>query len=259
MSGATLAIFSNHHSLQKGWLSGRVLQILLAIAGGIGFGGVLPVHLERAIAAEPKPEPAPTVDIFPDPQLLDLKLLTPGNIPADAVTATTISATGLTIPSLWWARDQYAARKKYGSRLIENWIAYPVQSDRPNQVDFVVNRQLWNQLDYLQRYSFLHEFGAVVGSYGYNLRVFDNQANFLAAYTCNFSAAPRFNPAQTTPPLPAGAASGNATAPLFSSYVQPSAAHTCYSFLDFGGKASLRGYPSQSGEGSSKGFDTAQP
>jgi hypothetical protein len=100
----------------------------------------------------------------------------------DVVTANTISETGLTIPSLWWAKEQF---DPFSGKLLSNWIAYPKES----RVDLVVNRQLWTLLDYMQRYSFVNQFGSVAREYNYNIRVFNPQQTLLAAYTCNFGTA----------------------------------------------------------------------
>ncbi|MGA7937554.1 MAG: hypothetical protein WCA35_28650 [Kovacikia sp.] len=244
--------------MQAGSRSGGLIQvcctITLLVSCASGFSG----WENRGIAAEPNPASFPKETFSPDPELLDLDQLKPGNTPASAVTSTTISATRLTVPSLWWLRDQFAAERKYGSRLIENWIAYPNQVGRVGQVNFVVNRQLWNQLDYLQRYSFLHEFGMAAKSYGYNLRVFDNQANFLAAYTCNFDPS-QMNQASGRPLTLPGKAPGNLSTPQFSSYIQSPEAIACYSFLDFGGKSSLGGRATQTGGGTSTNPGIAGP
>lgn len=102
---------------------------------------------------------------------------------ANAITKDTICPTGLTIPSLWWADEQF------GDKLLENWLAYPDEQ----RVDLVVNRQIWGLMDYYQRYAFVHRMVTVVrengetGENGYNLRVFNRQEPelCLAAYTCD--------------------------------------------------------------------------
>lgn len=99
------------------------------------------------------------------------------------ITADTISQTGITTPSLWWAEEQY---DPFEGKLIDNWIAYPNE----RRIDLVVNRQLWTLLDYLKRYSFVNQLGTVARGYQYNLRVFNQQKQCLAIYTCNFSTAP---------------------------------------------------------------------
>jgi hypothetical protein len=102
----------------------------------------------------------------------------------DVVTADTICQSHPTIPSLWWAKEQF------GGQLLDNWVAYPSESQRERRVDLVVNQQAWSLLDYLEHYEFVHHFGAVARDYRYNLRVFNRQGTQLAAYTCDFSTAP---------------------------------------------------------------------
>jgi len=110
---------------------------------------------------------------------LELNLLEEDALPSQrgVITADTISPNGLTIPSLWWAKEQFAGK------LLNNWLAYPQE----RRVDLVVNRQLWTILDYIDRYSFVNEFGTVARDYGYNVRVFNVQKRLLAAYTCDYS------------------------------------------------------------------------
>ena len=92
----------------------------------------------------------------------------------------TISETGLTIPSLWWAKEQF---DPFGGKLIKNWLAY--QQER--RIDVLVNRQLWSLLDYIKRYRFVNQMGTVAREYGYNLRIFNQQKKCLATYTCDFT------------------------------------------------------------------------
>lgn len=102
---------------------------------------------------------------------------------SDIVTASTISQDRLTIPSLWWAQEQY---KQVGGNLLNNWLAYPSQ----RRIDLVVNRQFWTSLDYVDRYEFVNRFGLVARDYNYNVRVFNLQGAFLAAYTCDGTSNP---------------------------------------------------------------------
>jgi hypothetical protein len=113
-----------------------------------------------------------------------------------------ISATGLAVPSLWWTRDQFAARVSFGHKLIQRWLACRLPS--PNlpaqdcqspvnfagRVDMVVNAQLWSLLDYLERYEFVNQFGMAASACGYNLYIFSNevlrQPTLLADYVCQF-------------------------------------------------------------------------
>ncbi len=117
---------------------------------------------------------------------LELSLLEPGVAPnPNVITASTISQQNLTIPSLWWANQQF------GGQLLENWLAYPADSTTAARIDLVVNRQNWSLSDYLERYEFVYHFGTVASDYGYNVRVFNYQRELLATYTCNFATSPR--------------------------------------------------------------------
>ncbi len=115
---------------------------------------------------------------------LELSLLAPNAPKQGVVTANTISQKQLTIPSLWWAREQF------GGKLLDNWLAYPSQGNSPPRVDLIVNRQIWSLLDYVERYEFVNSLGSVARDYGYNVRVFNYQQELLATYTCNFNIKP---------------------------------------------------------------------
>lgn len=116
---------------------------------------------------------------------LDTELLKPDSPHngRDIVTANTISPTGLSVPSLWWAKEQF---NEVGGKLINNWIAY--QDEK--RIDIVVNRQPWTLLDYLGKYRFINKFGAVARDYKYNVRIFNQQGELLATYTCNYIQSP---------------------------------------------------------------------
>lgn len=104
-------------------------------------------------------------------------------LPPGVITANTISQTGLTIPSLWWAAQQH---DPYGGRFIINWAAYPDQ----RRVDLVVNRQLWAIEDYIGHYSFVSKMGLAAREYGYNMRIFNENENCLGTYTCDYATTP---------------------------------------------------------------------
>lgn len=119
----------------------------------------------------------------------DLKAVLAGKAIPGVVTSKTPSPTLLSIPSLWWISEQLTALEVFGEKFIQEWIAYPSVSDKPGQVDLLVNRQLWGGLDYLQRYEFVNRFSAIARSYGYSTRVYDNpERNPVALYNCDFSA-----------------------------------------------------------------------
>ena len=104
----------------------------------------------------------------------------PRNRCRNIITENTISQTGVTNPSLWWASE------RFGGQLLDTWLV--CQDER--RVTIIVNRQVWTLLDYLERYEFVNHFGAVSRDYGYNLRVLNQQRGVLATYTCNFSVSP---------------------------------------------------------------------
>jgi hypothetical protein len=116
---------------------------------------------------------------------LDTELLKPDSPHngRDIVTANTISQTRLSVPSLWWAKEQF---NELDGKLINNWIAY--QDEK--RIDIVVNRQPWTLLDYLERYRFINKFGAVARDHNYNVRIFNQQGELLATYTCNYTQSP---------------------------------------------------------------------
>ncbi len=149
----------------------------IAIAVAVGFVQAPADSVEEPTLAEiiaklcPAPKPATA--------LLDLKPIElNAALVEGTITADTISQGGLTVPSLWWADEQF------GGKLLDNWVAYAGTAETPARVDLIVNRQLWSLLTYLERYRFVNEFGTVARDYGYDVRVFNRQGVFLAAYTC---------------------------------------------------------------------------
>lgn len=152
---------------------------------GLGWPG-------RSWAVEPQVTLPNASNPLPSNPPLDVKALQPGQTPPGVVTSTTISPTHLTIPSLWWAQEQIVANteklnEQFGRELIINWLAYPIEQGAAGRVDLIVDRQFWSALDYLQRYEFLNRFSTTARGYGYNIRVFDNQATIVGAFTCDFS------------------------------------------------------------------------
>jgi hypothetical protein len=127
--------------------------------------------------AQPKADPT-----LPEICEVDLNLLkfNSENIPANIVTADTASAAMMTLPSLWWARDQTR------SRVVSNWIADRTQK----QIYLLINAQYWNILDYIDRYALIDKFGRVSRDYGYNLRLCTERKIVLAEYQCDGIASP---------------------------------------------------------------------
>ncbi|NDJ18632.1 hypothetical protein [Myxacorys almedinensis] len=150
----------------------------------------------RAIAAErpttvskvSKSAASPSA-LAPSPEPFDLAYIEAGICAASVkgITESSISESGLAVPSFWWVRDEIAAQAQFGKRLIDGWLACPGQNGRANRVDFLVNQQVWSLLDYLERYQFVHRLGTVAGDYHHNVRIFNRQGALLAGYTCGFS------------------------------------------------------------------------
>ncbi|MEM9925511.1 MAG: hypothetical protein AAF915_17465 [Cyanobacteria bacterium P01_D01_bin.50] len=146
----------------------RRFSLLFSIA--ISTVVVLPAQLTRA---QDSRIPLPSQDP------LELNLLT--NPKDDVITANTVLQEQITVPSLWWAQEQSE------NKLLDNWIAYPASNAQAGRVDLIVNEQIWNVLDYLERYSFVNRLGNVARGYGYNIRVFSYEKEPLATYTCNLN------------------------------------------------------------------------
>lgn len=173
-------------------LSVQSVQSLLLLLGiSLSAISLLPSQPSSAQSSSvPQPSTAP----------LELSLLQPSTASNDGditpytiscdqksvITPYTICQEQLTVPSLWWANEQFT-----GKPLDNSWLAYPGNSTTDGRVDLVVNRQNWSLLDYLDQYKFVNHFGTVARDFGYNLRIFNYQKELLATYTCNFSITPR--------------------------------------------------------------------
>lgn len=80
--------------------------------------------------------------------------------------------------TIWWAADQF---DPFEGNLIQNWLTYP----QKQQINLVVDWQLWTALEYFERYRFVNQFGTVVRKYGYNLNVLSQKEQCLASYKYN--------------------------------------------------------------------------
>lgn len=151
-------------------------QLFLAfflVSTALSESNLLPAFAQTQKLSVPSPETAPL-----NYRLLDPKAKITG---LNIVTSNTVSPSGLSRPSLWWAQELFAGK------LLSDWIAYPDEY----RVDLVVNRQLWSLLDSFGRYSFVNKFGTIARQYHYATRVFvQNQWDKpVATYTCSFSTA----------------------------------------------------------------------
>jgi hypothetical protein len=130
------------------------------------------------------PTPSSRSENIPQPSdaPLELNILTKPKAPV--ITASTINPKNLTVPSLWWAKENSE------NKLLDNWIAYPTSATETARVDLIVNQQVWSLLDYLERYQFVNGLGSTARNFGYNIRVFNYQQELLATYTCNQGMSP---------------------------------------------------------------------
>ena len=70
---------------------------------------------------------------------------------------------------------------------MEKWLTYP----QKQQINLIVDWQLWTLLDYFGRYRFVNQFGTVARKYGYSLNIFNQTNQCLASY--------KYNPASSPP------------------------------------------------------------
>jgi len=156
-------------------LLGRSPHLLtyLVLAVALSFGlplGAIAVERETILSLIRETEPP------------DLRLLQPEAVPSDGsvITADTVSQTDLTVPSLWWADEQF------GGKLLNNWFAFTGSNGETRRVDLIVNQQIWSLYNYLERYTFINQLGTAARDFGYSTRVYNQQQEPLAAYVCEF-------------------------------------------------------------------------
>jgi hypothetical protein len=148
----------------------------LVLAVALSFG--LP---SRAIAVERET----ILSLIRETAPPDLRLLQPELVPPDGsvITADTISQTDLTVPSLWWADEQF------GGKVLNNWFAFTGSNGETRRVDLIVNQQIWSLYNYLDRYTFINHLGTAARDFGYSTRIYNQQLEPLGAYVCEFPVA----------------------------------------------------------------------
>jgi hypothetical protein len=119
---------------------------------------------------------------------IDNSDLTPANtISLDHRNLNLVASTKATLDetqsSLWWAARQF---DPFDGKLVQNWLAYP----QKQQINLIVNWQLWSLLDYFGRYRFVNRFGTVTRKYGYSLNIFNQKDQCLASYKYNSESNP---------------------------------------------------------------------
>jgi hypothetical protein len=107
---------------------------------------------------------------------IDWSSLRTTELPKHIITADTVSQTNMTLPSLWWASEQFPRK------LVTNWMA----NTQDKQIYVLVNPQYWNGMDYVERYRLIDRFGQTATSYGYtSLQFCTSQKTNLGHYKCD--------------------------------------------------------------------------
>ena len=78
---------------------------------------VLAILMPQLASAQTASAPTPSLEPL-ETKLLEQNAPLTGR---DIITANTISQTGITTPSFWWAEQQF---DEFGGKLLSNWIAY---------------------------------------------------------------------------------------------------------------------------------------
>jgi len=159
---------------------------------------ILPLSLTPGDRLQAQTIPPPSVEDL-DLELFDLKTPPkPGVIISNKIPQTEINPQ---IPTFWGVED------RLDLNLLSGWLVY--WSAARKRVDFILDRQAWERLNYMERYGLVNQFGSLARDYGYDSRFFncrqqlnpalsslafacqeEQEANFIATYTCNFSISP---------------------------------------------------------------------
>lgn len=140
--------------------------------------------IDQAIAKQ-----APDNSINTCDQINDQALIPSAPILADHIldyrnlVASNKATLDTTQSSFWWAALQF---DPFDGKLVQNWLAYP----QKQQINLIVNWQLWTLLDYFGRYRFVNQFGTVARKYGYSLSIFNQKDQCLASYKYNSTSIP---------------------------------------------------------------------
>lgn len=89
-----------------------------------------------------------------------------------------LSQTQLSIPSLWLAIELF------GENILEHWYVY----ENTNWIVLLINKASWLNMNYLDKYQLVHQFGTVAGKYRYNIQFcHPSQNKPLAVYFCDYT------------------------------------------------------------------------
>lgn len=146
-----------------------LIRVILALWWSVLLGS------HTAIAQSRRPQP-PT-----NPVPAELQFLLDKRPEIPHASANTPSQQGFTVPSLWWANQQF------GEKLVLDWQAYTAEQAQTQQINVIVRPELWTRYTYYERYGFVLKFGSDTSNFGYQLLVLDSQDFLLGAYTCDFA------------------------------------------------------------------------
>ena len=144
-------------------------RIILALGWSVLVGS------HTTAVSQPRRQP-PT-----NPVPAELQLLLDKRPEIPHASANTPSQQGFTVPSLWWANQQF------GEKLVLDWQAYAAGQAKTQQINVIVRPELWTRYTYYERYGFVLKFGSDTSNFGYQLLVLDSQDFLLGAYTCDFA------------------------------------------------------------------------
>lgn len=94
------------------------------------------------------------------------------------------------LPTLWRTAENLPPLRVDSYRLVREWTAFHSQTAELPVVDFQVDPQYWNQLNYYQKYGVLRRLGTTGMGYGYHVRIWSS-ISLAAVYACDFSGYPR--------------------------------------------------------------------
>ncbi|MBI4781338.1 MAG: hypothetical protein HY785_08415 [Oscillatoriophycideae cyanobacterium NC_groundwater_1537_Pr4_S-0.65um_50_18] len=155
----------------SGWLLSS-LSVLLAVSANVALCAKAAASNQETLLLLTTPLDAQQVN-----------QLWAGSPPPDPaiIAANTVSQSDLTVPSLWWAQQQF------GGTLLNYWVAYPGTDGMARRIDLLVDQLVWNSTSYIDRYAFITQMGETAKDFSYNLRVFTWRGDLLGAYVCDFS------------------------------------------------------------------------
>lgn len=147
----------------------------------IPFVSLIWTNLATVVVAQSFDNNNPTCQITPSDQFqTGFQIQALETKEENIISAMTPSLTEMTIPSLWWAVEQF---DPLDGKLVTNW-----EANKTTQViHLIVNNRFWRTLDYIDRYSFINRFGTVARDYNYNLKVLSQQKDCLGVYQCNWT------------------------------------------------------------------------